>query len=605
MGFSGNNNIETLLAQIRLNPLDPALYLSLAQYYYDEGEEEKARSIVIRRREMATTNAMIHRGWGELCEDLGLARQALESYQKALRFNPNDEKTLLRLAELLADVGRYEDSIHYLKKLLKRYPENEPAKNMMAENYRLLGLKGQAEALSSFTSKENENTIVRQFPISISNEDIQNVIRLFDGRERGYGLQKIDARSGELFYQIIDLPLPPEVIRAHLRGEVTLGFFPLREDKTIKVSGISVWIPFRVMAANIKNHGHLMFLMEKGRSYMLRMNSMLKSYGISSYLEDTGSYQLRLWLFFDRFIHFLKVKSLIQDLMKYQPLSIEESLMVEPIMPTVPQGVSWVEQVMMLPLGVHQGTGKRSLFLDKEGAIYPNQVKFLERIREVNISYIQQAVKNLNSKKTYQNPKSKFPSGQGPFQTLWENCLIIRKIGEKSLAGRDLLSEEKVVLFYTIGLLDQGEEWLHYLLEPGPRYHAEKVSRQARRLAPNPISCIKIRDWLPELTSSVACNCSFDLRGGKYPSPLLHVNPHSVPSTTDIDQIEKLPLKEIALRYLRLRNELEELEQIRQRTEDILERHFAKKQINRLKIQEKVLSRREYEGQITWEIGFE
>jgi tetratricopeptide (TPR) repeat protein len=108
MGFSGNNNIETLLAQIRLNPLDPALYLSLAQYYYDEGEEEKARSIVIRRREMATTNAMIHRGWGELCEDLGLARQALESYQKALRFNPNDEKTLLRLAELLADVGRYD-----------------------------------------------------------------------------------------------------------------------------------------------------------------------------------------------------------------------------------------------------------------------------------------------------------------------------------------------------------------------------------------------------------------------------------------------------------------------------------------------------------------
>ncbi|MEW6187836.1 MAG: CRISPR-associated primase-polymerase type A1 [Thermodesulfobacteriota bacterium] len=594
---------QAILDSLRLSPHDPALHLALARAYFEQGDEEKAREIVLRRRQMPTTDAAVPLGWAELCAELGLAHQARESYLMALRLYPENVAAMFGLAQFSADVGQTEDAVHYLKKILSRHPEHQPARALLAETYQDLGLVGQAEVLSPSTKKVEEPVLVRYFPPSVSEEEKQTLCDLFAGRETGYARQEIDNRTGRIIYRPVDRPLGPDQVAAHLNGDQTLGFFPLRWDKTVRLTGVSVRLASRTLEANLKNHGYLTFLKERSKDHLLSIAQWLAGTGIKTYAEDTGEFKYRLWIFFEEWIHFLKVKAFIQDCLERFPPPPEGHIIVEPVLPTQSEGLGWMEQPISLPLGIHRGTLRRSLFLDAQGNPVPNQLKYLSTIRLISFHDSNRIIHRTQTRPLF--AEKAHLASRAPFQTLWEQCRVIRKIGEKALAGRVLRSEEKAILFYSVGLLDQGEDLLHYLMENGPTYHFRKVRDQVRRLKPHPVSCLKIRQWVPELIEAVPCHCSFDLRGGKYPSPLLHVNPHSVPSSNDIAFLEKLSLKETALRYVRLRDEMEDIDRMRLKLEEILEREFGKKQIERLPIGDKVLFCRKKEGRIFWEIGYE
>jgi hypothetical protein len=105
---------------------------------------------------------------------------------------------------------------------------------------------------------------------------------------------------------------------------------------------------------------------------------------------------------------------------------------------------------------------------------------------------------------------------------------------------------------------------------------------------------------VPEITISVGCDCALDLRGGKYPSPLLHINPNLVPAAEDFLTPADLPMKEAARRYVNLRERRLELEKAISRCETVLEKHFAKKGIDRVKLENSLLRRVDENGVITW-----
>lgn len=170
------------------------------------------------------------------------------------------------------------------------------------------------------------------------------------------------------------------------------------------------------------------------------------------------------------------------------------------------------------------------------------------------------------------------------------------------MKGKILRREEKVVLFYTVGLADREGEALHLLLASGPDYNFESVKRQAARLRSSPISCLKIRELIPEVTSSVNCNCALDLRGGKYPSPLLHINPHLVPVAREFALPESMPVREAARRYIDLRQHREEADKALKRLEQVLEEHFCKNKIDQLILDDLVLRRVRDKDGISWEM---
>ncbi|MGB9629340.1 MAG: hypothetical protein ACPL6D_11825, partial [Thermodesulfobacteriota bacterium] len=114
-------------------------------------------------------------------------------------------------------------------------------------------------------------------------------------------------------------------------------------------------------------------------------------------------------------------------------------------------------------------------------------------------------------------------SSSNLLKKLERDCPVIADIIWKARTGRNLEFNEKLVIFFTIGFLMEGEKILHEVLEPCPDYRPNKIKRMFQRLKGRPISCPKIRRIMPERTAYLRCNCSFEIPEGSYPSPLLHV----------------------------------------------------------------------------------
>ena len=60
-------------------------------------------------------------------------RKAIEEYVKAMDIRPDDYKTYFRIAFLLKELKRTDESIEMLKTLIKKKPDYYEANNMLAE----------------------------------------------------------------------------------------------------------------------------------------------------------------------------------------------------------------------------------------------------------------------------------------------------------------------------------------------------------------------------------------------------------------------------------------------------------------------------------------
>ena len=107
---------------------------------------------------------------------------------------------------------------------------------------------------------------------------------------------------------------------------------------------------------------------------------------------------------------------------------------------------------------------------------------------------------------------------------------------------------------------------------------------------------------VPEITASVLCNCSFDLRGGKYPSPLLHVNPHFVPTSQDFDIPDKTSVKEAARRFVNLKRQAGEIEEAMKRLTTVLDSYCNKNEIDRISVAGSTLIRKKRNGTTHWDV---
>jgi hypothetical protein len=591
----------------------PMAMLHAARKYLDAGEDSMARDLVVRHRNLPSRDPAVHRGWGEICHSLGMARQARESYGRALRERPGDAESLYLLAVLCTDTGHFEKAIELLRRALKHDPEHEKARGLLAENYGELGLCGQAKALApdassgpwSASGSPKPPTPLRFFPPSVSNRDTATILRLFSGREVGYAEQQIDPADGRTILVHHEAPLDHECVADHLRGSRTLACYPLRSDKTVRFAAILIRLPSGLLEANVKNRGYLAVLEERMKRCALLLSGFASRMGFPAYPEWTGDLRFRLFLFFDAFVHLLKARRLVSAFLDAAPKP-ESPILVEPLLATRPVGLGWIEQAVLLPLGVHRGTLKRSLFLGfEDGGPHPEQLKHLRRIRPFSPSSAILSLRALAAGGRTQAPATARKITSPAAKALIRRCPVLGQLTLRSLAGKLLRREEKLVLYHTFGLLDREGKELHELLAPCPDYDFDKVSRQVARLKPNPVSCLKMRELIPEITVSVACHCAFDLRGGKYPSPLLHVSPHLVPAAEQFAVPGDLPLKEAARRYVRLLQQRDEIDRAMGKLGVLIDARAKRAGFESVKVDAGRLRRVEDGGRTRWtlEVG--
>jgi len=501
-------------SRIRSDPYNPVHHIALARAYLEDGDDERARKIIAIKRRLPSKDPSVHFEWGNLCEELGMASQARESYEQAIAMNPENPEYHFRVALLYHEKGATERAMKHLQKAVSLSPQNREAKQMLVSIYQEMGLNGSARVLKE--EKKGEDFASRTFAVELTGEDTSSFLSIFRGREFGYARYQIGT-AGSVGHSFVKGSLGFNELLQHLKGEETFGIYPLRSNKTLKFSCIQIGIPWRRVVDNVKNSGFLTLLEDKVHHYARTLVEKARDDGVPAYLEDPGGRSRRVWFFFDEFIPFELAERFLNAILDKVRAPFVD-ITVAPILGLKGGGIGLVEHPIMLPLGINPQTGKRCFLIDEYGDPCGDQLLQVKKIRTIGRENIRHFIK------TPERPFSVFHSqtSSDSLQRLLSHCPVIEEIVRKAHSGRILKEEEKIVIFFTLGFFRDGFKSLHTVLEPCPDYRPKRVERMGSRLKSNPISCPKIRHLLPDLTSYAKCDCSFQIPEGAYPSPLLH-----------------------------------------------------------------------------------
>ncbi|RLJ03516.1 MAG: hypothetical protein DRP11_00550 [Candidatus Aenigmatarchaeota archaeon] len=167
--------------------------------------------------------------------------------------------------------------------------------------------------------------------------DVSLIRKLFVTRTDTYAVQR---ETGE--YVRIPEPITDEVIKSHLRGEITVGVYQLSKDSKVK------WICWDFDG----NRSEALKLFEYLRKKQQYQNAVM--------LEHTGGRGAHVWLFFDPPIPAKAARN----------LAVKIASKVNVVCEIFPKQDSVDENgfgnLVKLPLGIHRKYGKRSIVIEPE-----------------------------------------------------------------------------------------------------------------------------------------------------------------------------------------------------------------------------------------------
>lgn len=388
----------------------------------------------------------------------------------------------------------------------------------------------------------------RVFDRAFSKDDIGLVLSLFSGLRSAFAEEILDAGIGEIQVLHRQEPLTSDILIQHLQGRRSLWFYPVQEDMRVS------FLLLRYFIGDAERE-FMATQLAVMRSSALHHLTSLSNAGLNACLEQHSAKGLRIWLFLRSPVHFLKAREMGARLVN--ALSLPKSgvhLTAQQF--TEPAGLIWRESAIAMPLGKEMASGVRRLFLRPEdGRPAADQIAFLRRVNPNDWVRLKSFCEASSGHRISMPQRIGIPD---KIERLVLSCAVLRQIAAKTEQARRLSEQERRVLYYTIGFLDA--EKMHDILGRCPDYKRKSVDRQLANLYPRPISCVRIRELLPALAGADDCHCIFDggeLKIGRYPSPLLHVQPELVPPMDKRYSAAYATPKELCLKWIGSFQELE------------------------------------------------
>ncbi|MBO8234082.1 hypothetical protein HA151_06065 [Prochlorococcus marinus XMU1419] len=130
MGFILNNRgrfYEAYPFAKKAIDLNPSLwegYHNLIKILISLNKPKDAAIIAEKARNMFSNNHLFDGLLGDIYKDIGDFEEAKKNYNKAINKAPSDDETLYSYADFLVGIGRKEESINYLKKILNINPKH-------------------------------------------------------------------------------------------------------------------------------------------------------------------------------------------------------------------------------------------------------------------------------------------------------------------------------------------------------------------------------------------------------------------------------------------------------------------------------------------------
>lgn len=503
-----------------------------------------------------------HLEWARLLERAGLAGMAFREYLLAVRDEPRSRDAIWALAVAYRERGESRRAIALLVRLLEDTPADleilteacgllheeglDARAEECVERARPAGLEdARAKALLA-SLREEPAPPPEEESLLPSDADLVRFVSLFGGREDVHARQW-RGKNGKAGYSPVEAPLTPAVARNHLLGNETIGVYPIRVDGTVTFCALDIDIEKAALEHAREDPALLDRLRSAAAKEGLALQSALAELGLPALLEDSGYKGRHLWLFLEtpeaaEVAHNFGRLFLAERRRILAPGLALEFFPRQARLAKTDKGRA-LGNLIKLPLGIHRLSGLRCGLLDDAGEPVDAPFRVLREVDRVARSALYDAIDVLKARAEAapaEGPAARPPEGP-PAETgtpapAWSKadfdedletrailagCPVLATLRRKAEDERRLSYTEQVVLRHTLGHLGRGPEALNYLLD-----RCVDVGREGflvHRLTGNPMSCPRIRQRVPEVTSRVACDCSFPLNPDRYPSPVLHL----------------------------------------------------------------------------------
>lgn len=474
-------------ARLRMDPPSPAFASLLAQEW---------RSV--DRTEMCWLElASVHGGSGatvseaeQWAELLDVPPSAVRDLVRRLVGPP--ENRLTALTEAMVELGKYE----------------------LAQRLSKLGP-------SVFGGSDGEAQEVKLEELA----DYPLLLEWFQGREGVYSVESVS--RGHRRFVPVRRPMLEEDWRAHLRGDRTLGMAMIRSDQTTLLGVLDVDISKKDLDLRM---GVPDELLGRALGAALKLRRELSRRCGSALLEFSGHKGYHLWIRLAEPAPCREVRSwLLTVVQAAEPMPEGIRVEIFPTRDTVKGGQ--LGPVIKLPLGIHSKTGKRCPLLDERGKPLDDPFEAIRSVSRLSRDALMTDLVRERQEESDAKVEDQGPDPGSRAAKMLEGCNVIRFVADKASKTSYLTHHERTLLRNTLGHLgEEGLDAIHGIISHCYNYREEVTSRHLRKVPPFPISCPKIRERYPEITTSVGCDCRFRLRGVGYPTPLLHaLKPSEVP----------------------------------------------------------------------------
>lgn len=425
-------------------------------------------------------------------------------------------------ALLAQELGLLDAAIAELTQASNAAPDNPRVTRALAR------LTQWAEAIPTTLAPSTPPPVVAPTPVEVDDADALLFIHRFAGREGVHARQWVRSKARQVGYSPVAAPITPAVVRAHLRGAITIGSYPIRLDGTVTWAVVDIDLTRKAMqAARCRADvdalkAALDTALQAARQHLHRL--MLPTLTV-----DSGFKGRHLWIFFSTPLPADLVHRLGRQLLKQIVVPAQTHLEFFPKQAKVAPG--GLGNLVKLPLGVHRKTGRRCRLLDADGQAIEDPWPALRASSRVSRDTVLSALETLRpGRPATGRPHAPDlqPQGTDPgrpqapspaIQQVQAGCPVIARLITLARQTRRLTHDQCVVLIHSLGHLPGGVDTINTLFESCPEVPRHLFLK--RSLNGCPISCARIRARIPEITAHEACHCAFS-QAAHYPSPVLH-----------------------------------------------------------------------------------
>lgn len=526
------------------------------------GNSEAARDLLaqIRAASPEVHDPEFHLACARLWAQLGEPKLEATELSLAVRDGLDTPETHRKIAELWMDMGSLQKAERHLKRVVELCPTDARAYRDLAGLYEEMGNLEAAAAVYRAGSEATGDPSLAVQPAAVSEileaspspqptavrppteAEVVRFTHLFSGREGVYARQWVNA-AGDVGYSPVHEPLTPFVVRNHLLGNYTVGVYQLRIDLTVRFVAFDLDIPKKLLPELGRDRRRWVEAMHMVHRCAVRLVEICRSFGLDPVLEDSGFKGRHVWCLLEEPVTAKIARSVGLGILEHLT-DLPPDVYVELFPKQIDMRGKGLGNLIKLPLGLHQRTGRPSVFLDPTAASRsPVDDQFgyiLHGIKTTSKDHFLSLLEKLSPvaheppstshESAREEPPRPIPVEVRPaydlardeaVQAVLSGCPVLREIVRKAQVYHELSNDERVVITHSLGLLETGPLAVNAILSKCAGVSEALFLKS--RLRGNPISCPKIRSRVPSVTARVGCACRFPDRPGLYPNPLMHL----------------------------------------------------------------------------------